>query len=71
MVLGTPKSDMLSVKFKDTINTLKEQIANIRENIESTLLANKTVTAEGVLTFSPWWAEFAKAHIHMLDTHAY
>ena len=25
--------------MKDTINTLKEQIANVRENIESTLLA--------------------------------
>lgn len=62
---------MYSVKIKDTINTLKEQIANISENIESTLLANKTVTAEGALTFSQWWAEFAKFHIHMLDTHAY
>ena len=27
----------------------------------------KVVTAEGVLTFSQWWEEFAKAHEYMLD----
>lgn len=27
----------------------------------------KVVTAEGALTFSQWWEEFAKAHEYMLD----
>lgn len=27
----------------------------------------KVVTAEGSLTFSQWWEEFAKAHEYMLD----
>ena len=27
----------------------------------------KVVTAEGVITFSQWWEEFAKAHEYMLD----
>lgn len=27
----------------------------------------KTVTAEGAITFSQWWEEFAKAHEYMLD----
>ena len=27
----------------------------------------KVVTAEGALTFSQWWEEFAKANEYMLD----
>ena len=27
----------------------------------------KVVTAEGALTFSQWWEEFAKSHEYMLD----
>lgn len=27
----------------------------------------KVVTAEGALTFSQWWEEFAKVHEYMLD----
>jgi len=42
---------------------------SVMQAIESFALDTykKVVTAEGALTFSQWWEEFAKAHEHMLD----
>ena len=48
-------------KFRDGKSVMAAVESFARETYK------KTVTAEGALSFSQWWEEFAKAHTYMLD----